>query len=151
MNKPFTQDFHLLSALIQHLAAHEVWKSRTPRNIADSLGLEKDDVGRVLNSYPAFFRRSSNLSKQGEPLYTVHLRYARRKKDPSKENQRVSPPLDSSEITLMLSLVTQMIAVEAQDERLREEVKQNNLKIWLAMSIAGVSSITAILTALLKG
>ncbi|MFV9147085.1 hypothetical protein ABQ327_21610, partial [Enterobacter hormaechei] len=57
----FTQDFHYLTALIQHLGAHEKWNSRTPRNIADSLGMDINEVERVLRSYPAFFRRSGNL------------------------------------------------------------------------------------------
>lgn len=63
MKKPFTQDFHYLTALIQHLGAHEKWNSRTPRNIPQSLGLELDVVKRVLENYPAFFRKSSNENR----------------------------------------------------------------------------------------
>ena len=42
----FTEDFHYLAALIQHLGAHEKWNSRTPRNIADSLGLDMAEVSK---------------------------------------------------------------------------------------------------------
>ncbi|TON64721.1 hypothetical protein CGH51_24580, partial [Vibrio parahaemolyticus] len=80
VERSFTNDFHCLVALIQHLGAHEKWNSRTPRNIADSIGLDVEDVENVLDGYPAFFRKSSNLSAQKEPLYSLHIRYARRVK-----------------------------------------------------------------------
>ncbi|MEQ1968904.1 hypothetical protein ABLA30_18285 [Xenorhabdus nematophila] len=145
----FVKDFHYLTAIIQHLGAHERWNSRTPRNIADSLGMDMHQVERVLNSYPAFFRRSSNLSAQGEPLFMIHLRYARRKKNENTD-ARESPPISSAEIGLLLDLVTKMIGVEEQNKKLGFEVKNNNLKIWSALVLAFISSATAIATALLK-
>lgn len=149
MKKPFTQDFHYLTALIQHLGAHEKWNSRTPRNISQSLGLELDVVEKVLENYPAFFRKSSNLSAQGEPLFTVHLRYARRRKNEETE-QYESPALQPDEISMLLNLVIQMIAVEGQDERLKSELKHNNFKMWVAIGAAVISAITAITTAFIS-
>ena len=149
MGKPFTNDFHYLTALIQHLGAHEKWNSRTPRNIAQSLSMEFKDVERVLASYPAFFRKSSNLSVQGEPLYTVHLRYARRQKN-AETNQHDSPPIEPEEISMLLSLVTQMISVEGQDERLKAELKHNNFKIWVAIIAAVISAMAAIVTSIIS-
>ncbi|WOY03132.1 hypothetical protein [Dickeya fangzhongdai] len=145
----FVKDFHYLTALIQHLGAHERWNSRTPRNIADSLGMDMQEVERVLASYPAFFRRSANLSSQGEPLFMIHLRYARRRKNDETE-ARESPPISAAEMGIMLDLVTKMIAVEEQNKRLSFEIKTNNLKIWSALGLAFLSSVTAIATALLK-
>ncbi|MEN4691271.1 hypothetical protein [Pantoea agglomerans] len=145
----FVRDFHYLTALIQHLGAHERWNSRTPRNIADSIGMDMDEIERVLTSYPAFFRRSSNLSTQGEPLFMIHLRYARRKKN-EETDARESPPISAAEMGIMLDLVTKMIAVEEQNKRLSFEIKSNNIKIWSAMGLAFLSSVTAIVTALLK-
>ncbi|EEW0765305.1 MULTISPECIES: hypothetical protein [Escherichia] len=145
----FTRDFHYLTALIQHLGAHERWNSRTPRNIADSLGMDMYEVERVLASYPAFFRRSGNLSAQGEPLFMVHLRYARRRKN-DETGSRESPPISAAEMGIMLDLVTKMIAVEEQNKRLSFEIKKNNLKIWSALALTFLSSVTAIATALLK-
>ncbi|BET95941.1 hypothetical protein [Xenorhabdus taiwanensis] len=145
----FVKDFHYLTAIIQHLGAHERWNSRTPRNIADSLGMDMNQVERVLSSYPAFFRRSSNLSTQGEPLFMIHLRYARRKKN-EDTSARESPPISSSEMGFLLDLVTKMISIEEQNRRLGFEVKNNNLKIWSALILAFISSATAIVTALLK-
>lgn len=145
----FVRDFHYLTALIQHLGAHERWNSRTPRNIADSIGMDMGEIERVLISYPAFFRRSSNLSAQGEPLFMIHLRYARRKKN-EETDARESPPISAAEMGIMLDLVTKMIAVEEQNKRLSFEIKSNNIKIWSAMGLAFLSSVTAIVTALLK-
>lgn len=145
----FVRDFHYLTALIQHLGAHERWNSRTPRNIADSIGMDMGEIERVLINYPAFFRRSSNLSAQGEPLFMIHLRYARRKKN-EETDTRESPPISAAEMGIMLDLVTKMIAVEEQNKRLSFEIKSNNIKIWSAMGLAFLSSVTAIVTALLK-
>lgn len=145
----FTRDFHYLTALIQHLGAHERWNSRTPRNIADSLGMDMAEVERVLSTYPAFFRRSGNLSAQGEPLFMIHLRYARRRKNEETE-ARESPPVSAAEMGMMLDLVTKMIAVEEQNKRLSFEIKSNNVKIWSALGLAFLSSVTAIAVALLK-
>lgn len=145
----FTRDFHYLTAMIQHLGAHERWNSRTPRNIADSLGMDMIEVERVLSNYPAFFRRSGNLSAQGEPLFMIHLRYARRRKN-EETDARESPPISAAEMGIMLDLVTKMIAVEEQSKRLSFEIKSNNIKIWSAIGLAFFSSVTAIVTALLK-
>ncbi|MFJ5317511.1 hypothetical protein [Pectobacterium versatile] len=145
----FVRDFHYLTAMIQHLGAHERWNSRTPRNIADSLGMDMAEVERVLTNYPAFFRRSSNLSTQGEPLFMIHLRYARRRKN-EETDARESPPISAAEMGIMLDLVTKMIAVEEQNKRLSFEIKSNNIKIWSAMGLAFLSSVTAVVTALLR-
>jgi hypothetical protein len=145
----FVDDFHYLTAMIQHLGAHERWSSRTPRNIADSLGMDIENVERVLMSYPAFFRRSSNLSTQGEPLFMIHLRYARRKKNAETDTHE-SPPVSSAEMGILLDLVTKMIGVEEQNKRLGVEIKNNNIKIWSALILAFISAGTAIATALLK-
>ncbi|WP_413479583.1 hypothetical protein [Vibrio hibernica] len=145
----FTRDFHYLTALIQHLGAHEKWNSRTPRNIADSLGLDLIQVEKILADYPAFFRRSKNLSSQNEPLYALHLRYARRRKNP-ESGAREAPPVNSSELSMLMDLVTRMIQIEAEDKRLLTESKHNNLKVWAAVIAAVLSSVAAIATALIK-
>jgi hypothetical protein len=149
LNVSFTEDFHYLTALIQHLGAHEKWNSRTPRNISDSLGLDLQEVEKVLDGYPSFFRKSNNLSSQKEPLYTLHLRYARRTKN-AESGQREAAPVNSSELTMLMDLVTKMINIEAEDKRLNTENRHNGFKIWAAISVAFLSSGAAIITALLK-
>lgn len=145
----FMDDFHYLSALIQHLGAHEKWNSRTPRNIANSLGMDMIEVERVLRSYPAFFRRSQNLSTQGEPLFMIHLRYARRRRN-AEDDSRESPPVEPAELSMMLDLVTKMIAVEEQGRRLSVDIKHNSLKLWIAIILAGLSTLTTLVTTFMK-
>lgn len=145
----FTEDFHYLTALIQHLGAHERWNSRTPRNIADSLSLELSKVERILNDYPSFFRKSQNVSSQNEPLYALHLRYARRRKN-SESGEREAPPVSSSELTMLMDLVTKMINIEAEDKRLATESRHNNFKVWAAVLAAIISSAAAIITTIIK-
>ena len=142
----FTQDFHCLTALIQHLGAHEKWNSRTPRNIADSIGLDKGEVERILTEYPSFFRKSANFSSQKEPLYSLHLRYARRRKNPDT-GEREAPPVSSAELSMLMDLVTKMINIEAENKRLDTEEKHNNYKVWGAIFAAFISAGAALLAA----
>ncbi|MGR5406259.1 hypothetical protein [Vibrio mediterranei] len=151
LKRSFTSDFHCLIALIQHLGAHEKWNSRTPRNIADSIGLDKKDVEDVLEGYPAFFRKSSNLSTQKEPLYSLHIRYARRTKkqrEGEANSKEWSEPLSSEEMQTLLNLVTNMIGLEAENRRLKEDSKHNNMKVWVALAGAFATAIAAILAQL---
>lgn len=147
VERSFTRDFHYLVALIQHLGANEKWSSRTPRNIADSIGLNMANVEQVLEAYPAFFRKSSNLSAQKEPLYSLHIRYSRRVKvqvEGTKTSKEQSRPLTSEELQTLLNLVTNMIGLEAEDRRLKADSKHNNMKVWVALVGAFATAIAAI-------
>ncbi|MBF4360247.1 hypothetical protein EAY21_25920, partial [Vibrio anguillarum] len=100
------------------------------RNIADSIGLDVEDVENVLDGYPAFFRKSSNLSAQKEPLYSLHIRYARRVKKQIEGESSLkewSAPLSSEEMQILLNLVTNMIGLEAENRRLKEDSRHNNM------------------------
>ncbi|CAK3329864.1 hypothetical protein AB4562_03710 [Vibrio sp. 10N.222.54.A1] len=148
VERSFTSDFHCLIALIQHLGAHEKWNSRTPINIADSIGLDRRDVENVLDGYPAFFRKSSNLSAQKEPLYSLHIRYARRTKKQIEGEGNLkewSDPLSSEEMQTLLNLVINMIGLEADNRRLKEDSRHNNMKVWVALTGAFATAIAAIL------
>lgn len=145
----FTEDFHYLAALIQHLGAHEKWNSRTPRNIASSIGLDKEAVERVLMEYPSFFRKSSNVSSQNEPLYSLHLRYARRRKNVDTQ-AREAPPVSSSELTMLMDLLTKMINMEKENKRLDTERRQNAWKMWTTIGASGISAIAALIAVFVK-
>lgn len=54
-NEPsFIRDFHYLTALIQHLGAHERWNSRTPRNIAEEGANKRGNSSRLTQSFHFF-------------------------------------------------------------------------------------------------
>lgn len=152
LDTPFTHDFQILCALITHLGSHERWQSRTSSEIAGSLAMSKSEVERVLISYPCFFRESSNR-KNGERLFTVHLRYARRKKDPNT-GSHVSEPLTPEEIGILINALIQMVSIETQESRfsreLRESSRRNQLTTLVAILVACISAFTTLIAAILK-
>ncbi|ACM20087.1 hypothetical protein Geob_1729 [Geotalea daltonii FRC-32] len=149
---PFTDDFQMLCALITHLGSHEKWQSRTPSEIGGSLAMPPAEVERVLAAFPCFFRESTNR-KNGERLFTVHLRYARRKKDPVS-GDNVSEPMTPEEIGLLMTLLTQMVSLEKQESQFVVEMRENNKShartVTTAIIVAVISALASLLVALLK-
>ena len=115
MNQRYTDNFDNLVALITHLSS-TIHKSRTPTNIASDLSLESSDVKRVLESFPAFFRKSIRTSSSNEHFFTVHLRFARRKQE--IEDDEDSQPLEAGELSALIDLVTHMVSQEQETSRL---------------------------------
>lgn len=149
---PFTDDFQMLCALITHLGSHEKWQSRTPAEIGGSLAMDPKEVERVLGAFPCFFRESANR-KKGQRLFTVHLRYARRKKDPVT-GSHVSEPMTPEEIGILIDLLTQMVSIETQESQFVVEMRENNRSharsVWVAIAIALISSITSVVVSIIK-
>lgn len=149
---PFSNDFQILCALITHLGSHEKWQSRTPSEIGGSLALPPKEVERVLIAFPCFFRQSTNR-KNGERLFTVHLRYARRKID-KNTGSHVSEPMNPEEIGILITLLTQMISIEKQESQflieMRESNRSNAHSVFVAVTIALISAITSLVVALMK-
>ena len=150
---PFTRDFQMLCALITHLGTHEKWQARSPSEIAGSLAMDASEVERVLGAYPCFFRESTNRNNQGERLFTVHLRYARRHTDPVT-GAHVSLPMTPEEIGPVIETLMQMVSIESQESLFARELRQSNRRLMVTTSvalIAAVLSATAtIIVSLLK-
>lgn len=147
---PFTNDFQKLCALITHLGAHEKWQSRPPSDIAYSLAMDKNEVERVLIAYPCFFRESGNHSNNGEKLFTVHLRYARRKK--ADDGRHISEPMNPDEIGILINILIQMVSLEKQESQFVMEMRANNKSHTMGLSVAiivalisAISSLVAVL------
>ena len=148
-NNNFTNDFHLLTALICHLSATH-WKSRTPSEIAGSLAMERKEVERVLNHYPGFFRKSKNRKQAtNEEMFTVHFRYALRRKDPDT-NSSTSEALSSEHVSVMLNLLTEMIVAESEERRLEKDLSVRKFNIKLTAFVALTSALIGLLTGLLS-
>lgn len=149
---PFTDDFQMLCALITHLGSHEKWQSRTPSEIGGSLAKPPKEVERVLAAFPCFFRESTNR-KNGERLFTVHLRYARRKIDPTT-GSHVSEPMNPEEIGILISLLTQMVSLEKQESQFVIEMRENNKShaqgVSVAIIVALISAIASLVVAIMK-
>jgi hypothetical protein len=153
LETPFSDDFQMLCALITHLGAHEKWQARSPSQVAGRLAMPQDEVERVLGSYPCFFRESTNKNKQGERLFTVHLRYARRVLDP-ETGSHVSQPMTSDEIGLLIDTLVKMVSMESQESRFVRELQQSNRRQFLttlgAILVASLTTTATVLVALLK-
>lgn len=148
----FSEDFQIICALITHLGAHERWQSRTPSEIANSLAMERSEVERVLGSYPCFFRESANR-KNKERCFTVHLRYARRKKNPIS-GAHESEPMTPEEIGILINTLTQMVGLEKEESQFLRELRSNNKRQTItnlvALTVAVIAAISALVAALLK-
>jgi hypothetical protein len=147
---PFSYDFQRICALITHLGAHEKWQSRPPSDIAFSLAMDKDEVSRVLNAFPCFFRKSGQKNN-GEELFTVHLRYARRKE---VNGVKSSEPMNPEEIGILINILMQMVSIEKQESRFVIEMRENNKRhemgISVAIIVALISAISSLMVAILK-
>jgi len=145
----FTRDFHVLTALICHLSTTH-WKSRTPSEMAGSLAMDRGEVQKVLLAYPGFFRESKNR-KEGtkERMFTVHFRYALRRKD-SETNQTTSEVLSPDQISVMLNLLTEMISAESEERRLEKDIKVRKFNIKLTAIVAIASALIGLLAGLLS-
>lgn len=144
----FTRDFHTLTALICHLSATH-WRSRTPSEIAGSLAMDKAEVERVLLAYPGFFRESKN-KKEGtnERMFTVHFRYALRRKNPDT-NSTDSEALSPDQIAVMLNLLAEMITAESEERRLDKDIQVRKFNIKLTATVAITSALIGLLAGLL--
>jgi len=149
----YTADFQMLCALITHLGTHERWQSRSASQVAGSLAMPVDEVERVLVSYPAFFRESTNRNAQGERLFTVHLRYARRVIDPTTKSH-VALPLTPQEAGMLIGTVMQMVSIESQESHfvrdLRASNKRHAVTTLVAVLVALMSAAATIVVALMK-
>lgn len=145
----FTRDFHILTALICHLSSTH-WSSRTSSEMAGSLAMERNELIRVLNGYPGFFRKSKN-NKPGthEEMFTVHFRYALRRKDPVS-SATVSEALSSEHITVMLNLLTEMIVAEGEERRLEKDISVRKFNIKLTAFVALSSALIGLFAGILS-
>lgn len=150
METPYSNDFDVLVALINHLGATDR-ASRTPTFIASDLGFEKERVLNALTNFPAFFRKSRKTSNKektlGEHFYTLHLRYSRRNKDNEEEGE--SQPLSIEEINMLVNLVAHMVEQEQENSRNMNELNQSYKNLASTNKITMVAAIIAALGAII--
>lgn len=150
LTQPYTDNFDTLVALIIHLSNTD-FESRTVPPMAKDLSLDVQKVRKVVEQFPAFFRKSKRTDSKGEHFYTVHLRYSRRKRD--GENVRTEP-LKPEELSSLLDLISKMVANENEMSRLYLDLQQRNRTLLrtniITMVAALIAAGTAIATAFLK-
>lgn len=147
VNHPYTNYFDTLVALVTHLSSTNS-ESRTVSKMAQSLGLESEEVRDVVTKFPAFFRESRTESQEGEKFYTVHLRYSRRY---NKQGEKVpTEPLSPEELTTLLDLISKMVAQEYETSRLQLDMNERNRHLFWTSLITMFAAITAAVVAIIK-
>jgi hypothetical protein len=127
---PFSDNFHMLCALITHLGAYGKSDTRPVNEIAGSLdrNKEKAEIEQVLNDFPCFFRESSNHSG-GARYFAVHLRYARRQETTENgRHEKFATPMSPEEIGMLINVVMQMVTLEKQESQFTKELQENNVR-----------------------
>ena len=137
-----------LVAAIFYLGTNEKWWARTVPQMARELSLEEAKLRKVLESFPAIFRRSLQPVRHGtEYLYSLQARYALKlpvagANEPSEEDAidvgylPDAPPLSAGTLEMLISFVRYSADSEAR--------RRSN---WLAAAAAVVSAIAAIIAA----
>ena len=112
--------------------------------------MDRDEVKKVLLAYPGFFRESKNRKKgNNERMFTVHFRYALRRKDP-ETNHTTSEALSPDQISVMLNLLTEMISAESEERRLDKDIEVRRFNIKLTAVVAIASALIGLLAGLLS-
>jgi hypothetical protein len=142
-----TYNDHLdtLTALITYLGLTS-FRSRTPRGLAESLGLDESSVVNTLDGFPGLFRKGSNPSpRTGQLTYTLHARYALREgaTPEAAEDTGNSPSLPPE----LLRALLDHVVTRAQAEReLRTSASTNRLTL-IGVTVAAIASIIAAVVA----
>jgi len=134
-NPDYSGHLDTLTALVTYLGATS-YRSRTPRGLADSLGLDHGRVLATLEGFKGLFRKSIN-TKEGtsESYYSLHWRFARRESregsdaDPEREEQ----PLDAEHLAALLDFVSRAAEREAA---LRGQATSNRVAVGAAVIAA---------------
>jgi hypothetical protein len=108
----YAKNYEILLAVVTHLAVNK-WPSRQPKGIAKDLSIDDvDTVRSVLKTFKGLFRESKGKSRDhGEPLYSLHLRFARVGGSESDEER---PPLDTQDLFSLLKFVSERSTQQSQ-------------------------------------
>lgn len=101
-DRRYSDHLDLLLALITYLALTQ-WRSRSPNALATELCLPEEQIVSVLDGFPGLFRKNPELHPTavgGQPSYTLHARYARRR---PREMDSAVPPLPKAANELVAS------------------------------------------------
>jgi hypothetical protein len=102
-DRRYSDHLDMLLALISYLALTQ-WRSRSPNALAADLFLPEEQIFSVLDGFPGIFRKNPELHPTavgGQPSYTLHARYARRR--PREIDSAAAPALPTAANELIAS------------------------------------------------
>jgi hypothetical protein len=107
----YAKNHEILMAVVTHLAVGK-WPSRQPKGIANDLSIDPEAIRSVLKTFKGLFRESKGRSRDhGEPLYSLHLRFAR---VGGAESEEERPPLDTQDLFSLLKFVSEKSTQQSQ-------------------------------------
>jgi hypothetical protein len=124
-DRRYSDHLDMLLALITYLALTQ-WRSRSSNALATELCLPEDQITSVLDDFPSLFRKNPELHPTpvgGQPSYTLHARYARRR---PREMDSVVPPLPKAANELAASS-----APDPAQDGTGEELDADSLRMLL--------------------
>ena len=147
MTRPrYVDHLDTLIALATYLALTPK-TSRTCRGLAIDLSLPEDEVRSALTGFPGVFRKSRNLSSEGEPFYTLHARYALRIADADAEAQDLAE-LRSDLLSALLQFASQQAAQESATDQFQRQLTHSLRGTWVAAGAAVVAAVLAAIAAI---
>jgi hypothetical protein len=150
MSRPrYSDHLDVLVALTTYLALTP-WASRTVPGLARDLSLPPEDVRAAVEGFPGVFRRSRNLSAEGEPYFTLHARYALRKADTANEAQ-VLVELRSDLLSTVLAFIAQQASHESTFEQFSRQQRHTLHVTWLAVGASIIAAAMAALATVVAG
>jgi hypothetical protein len=109
----------LLVASIVYLGTQSYYWGRTPKGLAEELGLNADKLLEVFEGFPGLYRRTKRTADNGQHYYSLQARHAQREggemDDPDGDQD--IPPLAMDKLELLIRFVLQMTDQEKADRR----------------------------------
>lgn len=142
-SKRYTDHLDVLLALVTYLALTSK-RSRTPGNLARDLALPPDAVASSFENFPGLFRKSQNVSGEGEHFYTLHARFALR----GTEEDVPGPAMGTDLLRSLLDFISQRSQDEAAGtlaDRTLRHANRNTVIAAVAAVIAALLSLSSVL------
>jgi hypothetical protein len=142
----YSKNIDLLVASIVYLGTSKRFWGRSPRGLADELGLEERSLLRLFEAFPTIFRKTRLKSQNGQHYYVLQARHAQREDSyefVDVDKSKPIDPLDKDKLDLLINFVLQMTEQEKAERR-----------AWWTTSVAAaaavISAIAAVTVALMK-
>jgi hypothetical protein len=139
------EDIEYLVPLISYLGSNPYWWARSAPSLAKELSLDQARVQQLFDRHPMIFRKSRYIEESKAHSYALQLRYAQRKDGDTEQPPQVSafPVLSESQV---IALIDFLVRISTLDTSVRSSMRS----MYVAVAAAIVSSITAVVVALLK-
>jgi hypothetical protein len=147
----YSENIDYLVPVIMYLGTDRYDWSGTPRELAEELSIDATRLAKVLDAFPALFRRLETRHEDGQIYYALHSRYALNTRyiaegvnlDGARETHEVLEvrPLDSEKLEFLLNFVLKM----ADSETMVMTNRRTNVFAIIAVVVSAAALIVAAL------